>query len=186
MMKYIKNRSFFHKGFTLIELLVVIALIGILASVILVALNTARTKGQDANRVSEVRQIQYALALYYDTNGNYPTCLYPGGSCTTTLQSSTFMKTVPKDPLTAIGYSYAANGAGANCSSYHLGVSLADKKNPALRSGADAPPVAVCTGSAADFSGLAYTAAGVACDTTAGTAQPTNAADGETCFDIKP
>ena len=59
-------------GFTLIELLVVIAIIGILSSVVLASLNSARVKARDAKRISEVRQIQTALALYYDTYGQYP------------------------------------------------------------------------------------------------------------------
>jgi prepilin-type N-terminal cleavage/methylation domain-containing protein len=62
-----------NKGFTLIELLVVIAIIGILSSVVLASLNSARSKSRDAKRMSDVKQIQLALELYYDQNGSYPT-----------------------------------------------------------------------------------------------------------------
>lgn len=61
------------KGFTLIELLVVISIIGLLTSVILVALQSARLNARDIQRISDLRQIQNALQLYYvDHNGTYP------------------------------------------------------------------------------------------------------------------
>lgn len=61
------------RGFTLIELLVVIAIIGLLSSVILASLNTARGKARDATRLSDMQEIKLALELYYDANGNaYP------------------------------------------------------------------------------------------------------------------
>jgi len=60
------------RGFTLIELLVVVAIVGLLSSVVLASLNTARMKARDAKRILEVRQIQIALARYYDTYGEYP------------------------------------------------------------------------------------------------------------------
>lgn len=61
------------RGFTLIELLVVIAIIGILSSVVLASLNTARERGANAKRLSDMRQIQHALELYASNNGgNYP------------------------------------------------------------------------------------------------------------------
>nr|AQQ75000.1 hypothetical protein [uncultured bacterium] len=60
------------RGFTLIELLVVIAIIGILSSVVLASLNSARQKGRDARRISDIKQLQLALELYYDANQSYP------------------------------------------------------------------------------------------------------------------
>ena len=61
-----------HRGFTLIELLVVIAIIGILSSVVLASLNSAREKARDARRVSDLKQMQVALELYYDSHNAYP------------------------------------------------------------------------------------------------------------------
>ena len=61
-----------NKGFTLIELLVVIAIIGLLASIVMVSLNSARAKARDVNRKSALKQIQTALELYYDKYGTYP------------------------------------------------------------------------------------------------------------------
>lgn len=59
------------KGFTLIELLVVIAIIGILASVVLASLNSARSGGADAAIKSELNQIRTASEIYYADNGDY-------------------------------------------------------------------------------------------------------------------
>ncbi len=58
------------RGFTLIELLVVIAIIGILASVVLASLNTARQKGADAAAKSSLNNARAQAELYYDDNDN--------------------------------------------------------------------------------------------------------------------
>ncbi len=58
----------FSRGFTLIELLVVIAIIGILASVVLASLNSARDKGEDASIKSNLNNARAQAALYYEDN----------------------------------------------------------------------------------------------------------------------
>ena len=58
------------KGFTLIELLVVIAIIGILSSVVLASLTTARAKGQDVAVQSEIASLRSQAELYYSSTGN--------------------------------------------------------------------------------------------------------------------
>ncbi len=56
------------RGFTLIELLVVIAIIGILASVVLASLNSARAKGSDAAIESSINNARAQAELYYDNH----------------------------------------------------------------------------------------------------------------------
>jgi prepilin-type N-terminal cleavage/methylation domain-containing protein len=58
------------RGFTLIELLVVIAIIGILSSVVLASLNTARDRGADASIRASLNNARAQAELYYDSNGN--------------------------------------------------------------------------------------------------------------------
>ena len=62
------------KGFTLIELLVVIAIIGLLSTLAVVALTSARTKARDSKRVADMKQVQTAMELYYSGTNGYPLC----------------------------------------------------------------------------------------------------------------
>lgn len=65
------------KGFTLVELLVVIAIIGLLSTLAVVALGSARSKARDARRISDIKQAQTALELYFADLGMYPNPALP-------------------------------------------------------------------------------------------------------------
>lgn len=137
LMNIISNIKSGSKGFTLIELLVVIAIIGILSSVVLASLNTARGKARDAKRLSEMRQMQIALDLYYDNFGSYPDSDNAGcggwdssgnGTFITALVSNKFLSAHLLDPTTndSCGnyayYRYPAGYTGCTKSFYVLGV----------------------------------------------------------------
>lgn len=84
------------KGFTLIELLVVIVIIGILATLATVTLSSARGKARDARRVSDVKQIQTALELYYNDASIYPATVDgPTAGAPFSYGSVTYMAKVP-------------------------------------------------------------------------------------------
>jgi prepilin-type N-terminal cleavage/methylation domain-containing protein len=84
-----------QKGFTLIELLVVIAIIGLLSTLAVVALNNARQKSRDAKRVSDIKQMQTALELYYTDNNMYASSTDSGKIASTT---NTYMGAIPANP----------------------------------------------------------------------------------------
>ena len=117
------------RGFTLIELLVVIAIIGILSSVVLASLNSARRKGRDARRIADLKQIQLALELYYDANGTYPAAISG-----TELTSPGYIAAMPKDPTTQAAYAYDQISSG---SVYYIGTNLETTGHTALNSDAD-------------------------------------------------
>ncbi len=110
---------FNKKAFTLLELLVVIAILGLLSTVAIAALSSAREKARDVKRIADLRQISKALELYYDENQEYPsedTCInaytynYVGGVVATEYDDpdcdwsqfqtllQEFMPLVPSDP----------------------------------------------------------------------------------------
>jgi len=84
-----------QKGFTLIEILLVVAIIGLLASVVLASLGTAKSKAAVSKRIQSAKQVENALELYYTKNGQYPsTCTTgPLTSCAVGLTSRSTMCT---------------------------------------------------------------------------------------------
>ena len=128
-----KSISINKKGFTLIELMVVVAIIGLLSTLAVVALGSAREKARDSKRLSDVKQVQTALELYYTDNNLYPVeasavilgatnyaCLNSASGLTTANCSDAYMGQVPADPLAAQDYTYLS----ADGSTYEIALTL--------------------------------------------------------------
>ena len=116
------------KGFTLIELLIVVAIIGLLSTLAVVALGSARVKARDSKRLADLKQLQTALELYYTDQNAYPagsavtlgagaySCLNASGWQNTGCASA-YMGSVPKGPnsdnyvYTAASSSYTVTAA---------------------------------------------------------------------------
>jgi type II secretion system protein G len=166
------------KGFTLIELLVVIAIIGILSSIVLASLDSTRKRGRDSRRLSDIKQIQLALELYYDQNNGFPTCIsnapnswQAGVTCAQqNLTNPGYISVVPTDPSgTNRDYNYtpyaAIGGSATQCISFHLGAtletsghnSLLTDKDLVAQNGTGGSIFTICSGTgvpSADFNGV--------------------------------
>jgi prepilin-type N-terminal cleavage/methylation domain-containing protein len=98
-------------GFTLIELMVVIAIIGILTAIITENFATAKSKARDAQRVSDLSQIQLALAGYFDRCNAYPPNLTDlvtpcVGAGSNNVSLGTFISKIPSPPTVSESYLY--------------------------------------------------------------------------------
>lgn len=143
-----------QKGFTLIELLIVIAVIGILASVVLVGLGPIQKQGRDARRISDLKQIQNGLELYYGKNGAYPSSNSWSQLKTDLIGAEIGVSNIPDDPSSpARNYIYLPKNNGA---SYCLGAQLEDLNNPNWKRSVGCDPSYCFSGSGNPTQGQYY------------------------------
>jgi prepilin-type N-terminal cleavage/methylation domain-containing protein len=147
----------YKKGFTLIELLVVVAILGLLATIVAVSLTSARARARDARRVSDIRQIELALELYYAAHQQYPIGTDASTTAFSLLRDEGFlnMSADPEDPTTGKAYCYtwgAVTGAVRPYQYYHIGAVLENSDSDMLCSDRDFDSGAVSSTTWASFS----------------------------------
>lgn len=91
----IKYYYYYHTGFTLVELLVVMGVIGTLAAGLVMVMNPSGqlAKARDAERKSDLIQLQRALEVYYDDYDKYPDELIQLKDA-----SAAYIEQIPVDP----------------------------------------------------------------------------------------
>ena len=158
-----------RKGFTLLEILLVIAAIGIIASIVIVAINPLRQigKARDASRYANINTIQKALDQYYIANGSYPIgvsgsyqeiCVDGNTTDCLDLESDlvpTYIAEIPKDPQGG-GYKIAINSDNSKVSLVADKASLEQEiaVNPIiLNAGSQDPSFNISSGIISGFAG---------------------------------
>ncbi|PIR41262.1 MAG: hypothetical protein COV31_02555 [Candidatus Yanofskybacteria bacterium CG10_big_fil_rev_8_21_14_0_10_46_23] len=114
-----------EKGFTLVELLVVIAIIGVLSTLLLLQLGTARAKARDAKRISDINNLRSAVELYFDDFGQYP----PDPLTAADLVTNNYITQVPVDPLDGGAYEYVVDTSNSRRLGYHLYTEMEGRGN---------------------------------------------------------
>jgi len=159
----IPGKQISKRGFTLIELLVVISIIGILATLIMANFVGIRERARDAQRKSDINQIQKALELYKNKVSpiNYPVT----GNLWTDLPSGTdpVMRVVPHDPSCPLGVCSAGSGRSdytyasvANSLQYTLWACLENSSDGQADAVRGITPPAACTTNCTSTSGICY------------------------------
>ncbi len=119
-----------NKGFTLIEILVVVGIIGLLSAIVLVGIGPFRAKGRDARRISDLRQVQSGLELYYAKNQKYPTAANWNALKTVLIGAGIGISDISNDPLIGRNYGYCSTTDNYN---YVVAAYLEDIDNPILK-----------------------------------------------------
>lgn len=212
-MRYYSRKN---AGFSLVELLVVVAIMGILSSIVVVALGSSKQKSRDSKRIADIKTIQIALSTYYANNGFYPRNIYAASNAVAGADpgnglAPAYIAVVPTDPSGGTGgcSGTGANAAGTGCYRYngyltagstcnlttppyiyHLGAAFEDTSNNNLSQ--DVAGFTTISATQATFAGTTYTRCGNLTspsshfDGDASACVGTTAATPDSCYDVTP
>lgn len=119
-----------HRWLTIALVTLAVIFVGVLAYITLIgSLSSTPHRTRDPRRVSDIKQVQLALELYYDANGGkYPDQIDDLAKPNSCGVSSVCMISLPRDPVSGAPYHYEK---WSDCS-YYMSVPLEDPNNPIL------------------------------------------------------
>lgn len=116
------KRTWASKGFTVVEMIVVIVVVVILTTIVTVSYIGFQERARDAERASDIAELQIALDKYYADNSAYPSVcgsndtFCPASSLETAL--GPYLESIPHDPShdenSDLDYGYVHGGTGVN------------------------------------------------------------------------
>lgn len=162
-----ENRNLKYRmseGFTLIELLIVIVIIGILASFLVTNYVGVRMRSRDAQRKSDLKQIQSALEMYRSDVGSYPaTGSFPACGAALASGGVTYMQKRPCDPTNTSPLVYRYQRATSSTLTYTLAACLENTNDSQKDSPSNNPAqvdggatITNCTGGTSNWSYTLY------------------------------
>lgn len=121
-----KRQKFYitRRGFSLIELLIVIAIIGILSTLAMVNFMSVKQRARDAQRKSDLLQIQSGVELYKADQSAYPLSNQVVCGVSLAQGTVTYIKKISCDPLGASYYNGGAYYYNSNGTTYTLGACI--------------------------------------------------------------
>ncbi len=142
-----------RNGFSLVELMIVVAIIALLTAIMTANFSSAKARSRDSKRISDISQIQLALAGFFDRCNFYPTALDitdSGGHCTSgtvNVNLGTFISKIPPPPtggsVVAANYNYSAGSDATGVVDYVLGAQLEAANSNATSNALSAFPTTV-------------------------------------------
>lgn len=138
-----------NKGFTIIELLAIIAILGLLAGIVVVNVNSSRTKGKDSAVKTQLEQVRNAAELAFDTKGDYSgVCAEAGGAAANSTLTTTGDFGRIATAITAIGAGAAACNESGSSTAYVVWAPLKSGSNFCVDSLGNAKVATIATDTA--------------------------------------
>lgn len=161
-----KNLASVQRGFTLVELLIVMAILSVLVGLVGMGFRSSQIRGRDAQRKSDLRQVSASLELLFSDYGRYPdddgagfikACPFDPNNINSGVcdwgeselgdGKTTYLRTMPKDPGSALKYFYRVVPASNN-QKYQIFAYLENTQDQdCLEETCQSPPVSFNCGS---------------------------------------